>query len=211
MRQRKRLPNFKRSDLLRMCNAVSIPLPSVNPFNRVTSPLLAALHHGREQLLESATMSEIETRFWKYVNKDGPTPAHRPELGPCWVWTGGKGRRGRGSFRVDGKQTGAPRISLLIHGTQIPRDRKACHHCDNPSCVRPDHLFVGTQSDNMQDCSSKGRLNHWNAAKTHCKRGHALTPDNVYTAYDAKNRPRRDCRKCRNLRRGHLKQITEAK
>ena len=97
----------------------------------------------------------VQERFWNKVNKDGPTPDHRPELGPCWLWTGSKTRDGYGQISVDGETTCAHRISWILQNGEIPDGKSVLHECDNPTCVR--HLFLGDQSDNMKDCARKGR------------------------------------------------------
>lgn len=102
----------------------------------------------------------VEERFWPKVDLNGPVPAHRPELGPCWVWTAARGPRGYGQLSI-GPPTNRPvvahRISWQIHNGPIPEGMDICHHCDFPPCVRPDHLFAGTPFDNMRDCAAKGR------------------------------------------------------
>lgn len=91
--------------------------------------------------------SAVVERFWKYVSKtDG-----------CWEWTGAKDGRGYGGLKVNKKMVKAHRLSWTIHNGDISDDLFCCHHCDNPACVRPEHLFVGTHSDNMRDMSVKGR------------------------------------------------------
>jgi hypothetical protein len=75
----------------------------------------------------------------------------------CWTWTGSRDQNGYGQFRLNGKLQRAHRISYLWNVGQIPDGLGVLHRCDNPSCVRPDHLFVGTQTDNMRDASIKGR------------------------------------------------------
>lgn len=102
----------------------------------------------------------IEDRFWPRVDKDGPVPPHRPELGRCWVWTGAAPGFGYGVMGVGGgyrRNSGTHRVSWEIHHGPIPDDLHVLHKCDNPPCVRPEHLFLGTQRDNAQDMSAKGR------------------------------------------------------
>ena len=97
-------------------------------------------------------------RFWAKVNKDGPIPAHRPELGPCWVWTGCR-CQGYGYLVWGGKAMMAHRASWQLHHGSIQEGANILHHCDNPSCIRPSHLFTGTQQANIQDMIAKGRKN----------------------------------------------------
>ncbi len=93
------------------------------------------------------TSSPPENRFWAKVRK---TDA-------CWLWTRGRSSMGYGHLRVNGKLMYAHRFSYELHYGAIPTGMFVCHHCDTPSCVRPDHLFVGTPADNMRDKTAKGR------------------------------------------------------
>lgn len=104
------------------------------------------------------TPADVET-FWSRVDKNGPVPSHRPDLGPCWLWTRAKAvAGGYGIFGPSFKRVyRAHRFSwTVVHGP-IPAGMFICHHCDNPPCVRPDHLFLGTNQENMRDCADKGR------------------------------------------------------
>lgn len=92
----------------------------------------------------------IEERFWAKVDKSGE----------CWVWTGAVGGWGYGKFWSGGGKGRcmcASRMAWeLTHGP-IPTGMQVLHHCDNPPCVRPEHLFLGTNADNVRDKVSKGR------------------------------------------------------
>lgn len=88
-----------------------------------------------------------QERFWSCVDRsDG-----------CWTWTGAKSKGGYGRFKADGRQHAAHRVSYALANTPLPRNVFVCHRCDNPACVRPDHLFAGDHLANMQDMVSKGR------------------------------------------------------
>lgn len=97
-------------------------------------------------------------RFFTKVDQNGPVPEHAPELGPCWLWTGAKDRDGYGQIRVDGVLVVATRMAWKIaHGLCLDVDVEACHRCDNPSCVRPSHIFAGSHRENHADAVRKGR------------------------------------------------------
>ena len=74
----------------------------------------------------------------------------------CWMWTGAKGKRGYGLVG-NMYERNAHRVSYNIHIGVIPPSMEICHTCDNPECTNPEHLFLGTRKDNIQDMLSKGR------------------------------------------------------
>jgi len=93
------------------------------------------------------------------VDMNGPIPLHRPWLGQCEQWTGHRNpMHGRGTLYVNGKMWLVSRLAYTLHYGPIPPKLVVCHDCDNPLCVRPDHLFLGTRADNHQDMVAKGRL-----------------------------------------------------
>lgn len=138
----------------------------------------------------------VAERFWEKVNK-----AHGDG---CWEWTAARlqqdGKEWYGVFRVGSKVMGtaqtqyAHRMAWLLTHWLIPRGKSVLHRCDNPACVRPDHLFIGTHLDNMADMNAKGRGNNAYTINppTHCKRGHEFSETN--TATDSHGNRR--CRMC---------------
>lgn len=78
-------------------------------------------------------------------------------IGDCWEWTGSKTRDGYGVIGIGRKQYRASRMSYTIHKGFIPSGMCVCHTCDNPLCINPDHLFLGTHKENTQDMMKKGR------------------------------------------------------
>jgi hypothetical protein len=116
----------------------------------------------------------------------------------CWEWNAGKDKDGYGWF-YDGTLRSsdkpwnkkAHRVSLTFKlGREISPGMKVCHTCDNPSCVRPSHLYEGTQVQNEKDKVSRGRHKH--ASKTHCSKGHEYNEANTYYRPDGG----RNCRVC---------------
>ena len=99
----------------------------------------------------------LRVRFWKKVNKKAGNS--------CWEWTACKAG-GYGQIYVRGKLVYAHRLSWVWANGKIPKGLFVLHKCDNRVCVNPDHLFLGTNKDNMQDCVRKGRFSNNNKPVT---------------------------------------------
>lgn len=127
-------------------------------------------------------------RFWAKVRVGQPDQ--------CWEWTASKTPKGYGKFWLFGLLTNAHRVSYAIeHGGMPTREMEVCHSCDNPGCMNPAHLWLGTPADNTADKMRKGR--HPGPARTHCDNGHALEGDNVINRAGMGRR----CRQCRNAQK----------
>lgn len=113
----------------------------------------------------------------------------------CWLWLGKVDRSGYGEVSVGSHLRRAHRVSYEAFAGPIPAGKMVLHRCDQPSCVNPDHLYVGTAKENMRDCVDRGR--HGLASRTHCKNGHELTPENVSLYVDKRGWRVRRCKACR--------------
>lgn len=109
----------------------------------------------------------------------------------CWLWTAVTNNHGYGVFWSEGKNLRAHRVSWELHNTTIPKQKSVLHKCDNTFCVNPEHLYLGTQKNNVDDMVNRKR--HAIQQKTHCKNGHFLGGKNLYLC----PRGYRECRLCR--------------
>jgi hypothetical protein len=94
----------------------------------------------------------VEERFWRKVS---PEP-----MSGCWLWIGCVNTGGYGTIYFRGYGRKAHRVSWFLVKGEIPRGKFVLHKCDTPACVNPDHLFLGTQRDNVIDCVKKKRWRH---------------------------------------------------
>ena len=137
-------------------------------------------------------------RFWAKVDKGGPVPAHRPDLGSCWVWTAGLEGSGYGLFWADGRHVGAHRWAFIDAHGPIPDQLQTDHLCRVRRCVRPSHLELVTGLVNTQ----RGRAGALERERTHCPNEHPYDAANTYQYPDG----RRGCRVCmRDARRAWAK------
>jgi hypothetical protein len=117
---------------------------------------------GWRRRAAAARWGSVEERFWGRVR--------RAKGEGCWLWQGRRDRDGYGSLEAFGlRHARAHRVAWQITNGPIPEGMVLCHRCDNPSCVRPDHLFVASQKENIRDSLAKGR--HGSLKQAGKKRG----------------------------------------
>lgn len=148
----------------------------------------------------TVTPESIKATFWSHVRKSRK----------CWEYDTKRTRNPKYPYNLPyrriymgGGQSNyiyVHRYSWLLHRGSIPVGLLVLHKCDNPACVRPTHLYLGTHHDNNQDALRRGRWRgpaiYHNALKTHCPKGHPYTPENTKPA---QGNPRwRRCRTCHN-------------
>lgn len=105
-------------------------------------------------------------RFWSRVNRHAPEPRHVPGIGNCWEWQGATNARGYGILTWERKPSLAHRVAWHLTFGEWP-ELCCLHRCDNPACVNPSHIFLGTTQENTRDMIAKGRGRY--------SRGEALT------------------------------------
>lgn len=116
-----------------------------------------------------------EVRFWGHVAKSET----------CWEWNSSSQENEYGSLSVGGRKVKAHRFSWELHFGPITGGLYVLHRCDNKRCVKPDHLFLGTNQDNILDASAKGRLRpHGCAIRTACRKGHEYSDGSFHLTKD---------------------------
>lgn len=146
------------------------------------------LTHDVSSCYTLLNMKNVQDRFFEKVRKTRK----------CWEWTA-LTVNGYGRFRIGNSLVSAHRYAYELSFGEIPAGLFVLHKCDNRSCVKPAHLFLGTLQANMQDAVAKGR--HYNARKTHCTKGHSLADAYVI----------RHCRTCQAGYTARIKARTKNK
>ena len=148
---------------------------------------MIAIHPDKAEM----TWDRLRQRL-KKVQQGLPTP--------CWEFQGAKDQDGYGKIRVGDEIERAHRLSFMCKHGPIESGMVVRHKCDNPPCCNPEHLFLGTNEDNLKDMARKGRAQRWNAAKTHCPRGHAYDEENTYVKKRGGVPYGRGCKTCERAR-----------
>lgn len=134
--------------------------------------------------------------MYKIIDRIMKETIPEPNSG-CWLWIGYTMKNGYGQITYCQKSWLAHRLSFYGFNNIDPKELYVCHKCDNPSCVNPDHLFLGTHKDNMKDMVSKKRQP--NIKKTHCPNGHEYSDENTKRYKFKGGWTSRFCRECMRI------------
>lgn len=145
--------------------------------------------------------STVVARFWTKVDRNGPVPEHRHDLGPCWLWTRPLAKSGYAAWDYGGRRnrvrTLAHRFAYEVAYGAIPDGLHIDHLCRRRACVRPAHLEAVTQAENNRRAAAvRPRV-------THCPQGHEYTPEN--TRRQKSGAP--GCRRCQADRQHIVRQL----
>lgn len=144
-----------------------------------------AKHYSRWRKSGAPERPALAERLWGNVEKDA---------NGCWNWRGARYRKGYGRISIDGRQVAAHRTAYRLAHGEIPDGLVVRHRCDNPPCINPDHLEVGTAADNSRDMVERGRsAPNPRALNTRCANGHPFDEVNTYWWNGA-----RYCKACKN-------------
>ncbi len=174
-----------------------MPLENCLDFQRVTRyiifvEILSNLFHSRHSAdaarhsMSLRTSTRVAGLLWETIMELTEKDVRRfmekinvpYDLFACWEWTAATDKDGYGYFRLDKKHDRGHRVMWKWKVGPIPQGLSVLHSCDNPPCVNPAHLFLGTQHDNMADRDKKGRSR--STKRTHCPQGHIYSGDNLH-------------------------------
>ena len=161
-----------------------------------TGGLRSGLKRSCGCLWRERMRGEALSRFWEKVDKNGPIPEHRPDLGPCWVWTGGRVRNGYGMTHLPGLGRLAHVIAFVEHVGPVPEGLELDHLCRVRHCCNPKHLEPVTRRENIMRGDGPDVTRVRFAAITHCPAGHTYDAANTLVKVYAGGKTSRTCRAC---------------